>query len=84
MDLALLEAQASEEEMTEEYDAVTEFVNRFSDVDVRVREYFDLLACGTEYDVQSSQRNCTQKNQYRLPKLEFKKFSGEAKDWLGF
>ncbi|CAG7659344.1 unnamed protein product [Allacma fusca] len=84
VDQCLLEANLSDEELNEEYETATEYVNRFSDVEVRVRNYFDLCSYETECDVSISHRESSSKNQYRLPKLEFKKFNGEAKDWLGF
>ncbi|CAG7820622.1 unnamed protein product, partial [Allacma fusca] len=84
IDQTLIDFQASEEELAEEYDSVTDFMNRFSDAEVRVYHYFDTLNYGTESDARSAQRDVSQKTQYRLPKLEFKKFNGDAKSWLGF
>ncbi|CAG7785931.1 unnamed protein product [Allacma fusca] len=84
IDQSLLEANVTEEEMTEEYEASTEFINKFSDAEVRVRNYFDVCTYESEYEASFNQRNSAPKNQYRLPKLEFKKYGGDAKDWLGF
>ncbi|CAG7825459.1 unnamed protein product [Allacma fusca] len=84
IDQTLVDFQASEEELAEKYDSVTDFMNRFSDADARVYHYFDTLNFGTESDVRSAQRDVSQTIQYRLPKLEFEKFNGDAKSWLGF
>ncbi|CAG7730422.1 unnamed protein product [Allacma fusca] len=64
IDEALLEDNATDAEMVEEYDAATEYGNKSSNVE--------------------EVRDQTTKNQYRLPEIEFKKYNGDAKEWLGF
>lgn len=91
--LDMMLADATEEELTNEFDSVMEYKDKFSDVQLIVNEL-----CASEYGDSTAsratyierQRNTAaggevnSKPRYKLPKLELRKFGGDPKKWLDF
>ncbi|UYV83913.1 hypothetical protein LAZ67_X000593 [Cordylochernes scorpioides] len=78
MEEALLRESASEDIFTAEYESVCEYEDNFSNI---MTDY-EALADAEKDDV--STISGTAAMNYRLPKLEFKKFGGEPREWITF
>ncbi|UYV84516.1 hypothetical protein LAZ67_X002428 [Cordylochernes scorpioides] len=78
MEEALLRESASEDIFTAEYESVCEYEDNFSNI------MTDYEALAEEDDVSTSTISGTAAMNYRLPKLEFKKFGGEPREWITF
>ncbi|UYV72198.1 hypothetical protein LAZ67_9002154, partial [Cordylochernes scorpioides] len=78
MEEALLRESASEDIFTAEYESVCEYEDNFSNI---MTDY-EALADAEKVDV--STISGTAAMNYRLPKLEFKKFGGEPREWITF
>ncbi|UYV72960.1 hypothetical protein LAZ67_10001276 [Cordylochernes scorpioides] len=78
MEEALLRESASEDIFTAEYESVCEYEDNFSNI------MTDYEALAEEDDVSTSTISGTAAMNYRLPKLEFKKFRGEPREWITF
>ncbi|UYV84413.1 hypothetical protein LAZ67_X002051 [Cordylochernes scorpioides] len=78
MEEALLRESASEDIFTAEYESVFEYEDNFSNI------MTDYEALAEEDDVSTSTISGTAAMNYRLPKLEFKKFGGEPREWITF
>ncbi|UYV84495.1 hypothetical protein LAZ67_X002373 [Cordylochernes scorpioides] len=78
MEEALLRESASEDIFTAEYESVCEYEDNFSNI------MTDFEALAEEDDVCTSKISGTAAMNYRLPKLEFKKFGGEPREWITF
>ncbi|UYV84450.1 hypothetical protein LAZ67_X002223 [Cordylochernes scorpioides] len=78
MEEALLRESASEDIFTAEYESVCEYEDNFSNI------MTDYEALAEEDDVSTSTISGTAAMNYRLPKLEFKKFGGETREWITF
>ncbi|UYV82291.1 hypothetical protein LAZ67_21001623 [Cordylochernes scorpioides] len=78
MEEALLRESASENIFTAEYESVCEYEDNFSNI---MTDY-EALADAEKDDV--STISGTAAMNYRLPKLEFKKFGGEPREWITF
>ncbi|UYV64217.1 hypothetical protein LAZ67_2007061 [Cordylochernes scorpioides] len=78
MEEALLRESASEDIFTAEYESVCEYEDNFSNI------MTDYEALAEEDDVITSTISGTAAMNYRLPKLEFKKFGGEPREWITF
>ncbi|UYV79909.1 hypothetical protein LAZ67_18001024 [Cordylochernes scorpioides] len=76
MEEALLRESVSEDIFTAEYESVCEYEDNFSNI---MTDY-EALA---EKDAVSTISGTAAMN-YRLPKLEFKKFGGEPREWITF
>ncbi|UYV83366.1 hypothetical protein LAZ67_23000797 [Cordylochernes scorpioides] len=76
MEEALLRESASEDIFTAEYESVCEYEDNFSNI------MTDYEALAEKDDV--STISGTAAMNYRLPKLEFKKFGGEPREWITF
>ncbi|UYV73198.1 hypothetical protein LAZ67_10002165 [Cordylochernes scorpioides] len=76
MEEALLRESASEDIFTAEYESVCESEDNFSNI------MTDYEALAEKDDV--STISGTAAMNYRLPKLEFKKFGGEPREWITF
>ncbi|UYV71461.1 hypothetical protein LAZ67_8003364 [Cordylochernes scorpioides] len=76
MEEALLRESASEDIFTAEYESVCEYEDNFSNI------MTDYEALAKKKDV--STISGTAAMNYRLPKLEFKKFGGEPREWITF
>ncbi|UYV62870.1 hypothetical protein LAZ67_2002193 [Cordylochernes scorpioides] len=76
MEEALLRESASEDIFTAEYESVCEYEDNFSNI------MTDYEALAKKDDV--STISGTAAMNYRLPKLEFKKFGGEPREWITF
>ncbi|UYV82467.1 hypothetical protein LAZ67_21002317 [Cordylochernes scorpioides] len=76
MEEALLRESASEDIFTAEYESVCEYEDNFSSI------MTDYEALAEKDDV--STISGTAAMNYRLPKLEFKKFGGEPREWITF
>ncbi|UYV69625.1 hypothetical protein LAZ67_7000025, partial [Cordylochernes scorpioides] len=76
MEEALLRESASEDIFTAEYESVCEYEDNFSNI------MTDYEALAEKDDV--STISGTVAMNYRLPKLEFKKFGGEPREWITF
>ncbi|UYV78611.1 hypothetical protein LAZ67_16002140 [Cordylochernes scorpioides] len=76
MEEALLRESASEDIFTAEYESVCEYEENFSNI------MTDYEALAEKDDV--STISGTAAMNYRLPKLEFKKFGGEPREWITF
>ncbi|UYV73603.1 hypothetical protein LAZ67_11000027 [Cordylochernes scorpioides] len=78
MEEALLRESASKDIFTAEYESVCEYEDNFSNI------MTDYEALAEEDDVSTSTISGTAAMNYRLPKLEFKKFGGEPREWITF
>ncbi|UYV67896.1 hypothetical protein LAZ67_5002443 [Cordylochernes scorpioides] len=78
MEETLLRESASEDIFTAEYESVCEYEDNFSNI------MTDYEALAEEDDVSTSKISGTAAMNYRLPKLEFKKFGGEPREWITF
>ncbi|UYV66498.1 hypothetical protein LAZ67_4001898 [Cordylochernes scorpioides] len=76
MEEALLRESASEDIFTAEYESVCEYEDNFSNI------MTDYEALAEKDDV--STISGTAAMNYQLPKLEFKKFGGEPREWITF
>ncbi|UYV74966.1 hypothetical protein LAZ67_12001917, partial [Cordylochernes scorpioides] len=76
MEEALLRESASEDILTAEYESVCEYEDNFSNI------MTDYEALAEKDDV--STISGTAAMNYQLPKLEFKKFGGEPREWITF
>ncbi|UYV80050.1 TIGD4 [Cordylochernes scorpioides] len=76
MEEALLRESASEDIITAEYESVCEYEDNISNI------MTDYEALAEKDDV--STISGTAAMNYRLPKLEFKKFGGEPREWITF
>ncbi|UYV71228.1 hypothetical protein LAZ67_8002292 [Cordylochernes scorpioides] len=76
MEEALLRESASEDIFTAEYESVCEYEDNFSNI------MTDYEALAEKDDV--SRISGTAAMNYQLPKLEFKKFGGEPREWITF
>ncbi|UYV60908.1 hypothetical protein LAZ67_1002751 [Cordylochernes scorpioides] len=76
MEEALLRESASEDILTAEYESVCEYEDNFSNI------MTDYEALAEKDDV--STISDTAAMNYQLPKLEFKKFGGEPREWITF
>ncbi|UYV80775.1 hypothetical protein LAZ67_19001706, partial [Cordylochernes scorpioides] len=76
MEEALLRESASEDIFTAEYESICEYEDNFSNI------MTDYEALAEKDDV--STISDTAEMNYRLPKLEFKKFGGEPREWITF
>ncbi|UYV80141.1 hypothetical protein LAZ67_18001817 [Cordylochernes scorpioides] len=76
MEEALLRESASEDIFTAEYESVFEYEDNFSNI------MTDYEALAEKDDI--STISGTAAMNYRLPKLEFKKFGGEPREWITF
>ncbi|UYV81516.1 hypothetical protein LAZ67_20001410 [Cordylochernes scorpioides] len=78
MEEALLRESVSEDIFIAEYESVCEYEDNFSNI---MTDY-EALADAEKDDV--STISGTAAMNYRLPKLEFKKFGGEPREWITF
>ncbi|UYV61235.1 hypothetical protein LAZ67_1003994 [Cordylochernes scorpioides] len=76
MEEALLRESASEDIFTAEYESVCEYEDNFSNI---MTDYEALAKKDDDSTISG-----TAAMNYRLPKLEFKKFGGEPREWITF
>jgi hypothetical protein len=81
----LLEAETSEEDFGAEYESVMDYSDKFSEMELKMATALEQKK-DEDFETASSSGSHSnpQRTKYRLPKLEFKKFGGEPKEWLGF
>ncbi|OXA50439.1 uncharacterized protein LOC110854179 [Folsomia candida] len=78
---ALLKAgDTTAEEFASEYASVVEYKEKFTDVTLRLKEVME----EEETSEASSSGSSKSKSKIRLPKLEFKKYGGDPREWLSF
>lgn len=83
----LLAAEGTpEQDFAKEYETTTEYEDLFSEIEARVQR--GIIPKKEEDEASMSSRSGSDsghnKSKYRLPKLEFKKYDGNPREWLSF
>jgi hypothetical protein len=92
MDL-MLDADCTDEEQDQETEEVDEYRNRVRDIKLLISSLLyptqhpgsrSGSPAASEFENAGSASTTTRKRNFKLPKIELKKFNGELKEWLGF
>ena len=91
MDL-MLDTGCTDEEQDQEVEAVVEYSDRVRDTKLKINSLLyppprpgsrSVSPPASEFE-SAAGSEATRKRNFKLPKIELKKFSGELKDWIGF
>jgi hypothetical protein len=85
----LLDQDSNTNDFDEELEKSSEYIEKFNQVRVSVQNRLDKARTKSNFDdvsvgPMSRTSNDPSKKKFRLPHIEFKKFSGDLKDWLTF
>lgn len=93
MDKVIMEKMMKDDEVTEEAlaaesEKISEYEDKLFLWRRKVEKVLNMLAekekLASEYGSAGSCNSSKRNKKYKLPKIEFTKFGGEIKDWLGF
>jgi hypothetical protein len=77
--------ETTEDDYAAEYNSSMEYSDKFAELEMRVARALEKKTQDDDFETASSSgSNTRHQTKYRLPKLEFKKFGGDPKEWLGF